>query len=74
MFEPAATSALFRRLAVNVDARDEVLGPAELRREFPKAVPMWAVHPRLLGIGLAFGFVAVLALLVTGAVLTYRAH
>jgi hypothetical protein len=74
MFEPIATSALFRRLAVHVDARDEVLGPAELRREFPKAVPMWAVHPRLLGLGLVLCLFAVLAVIVTGAVLTYRAH
>jgi hypothetical protein len=73
MFEAVATNALFRRLAIKVDERDEVMGPAELRREFPKAVPWWSVHPRLLGIGLAFSF-AVLALIVTGAVLTNRVH
>jgi hypothetical protein len=74
MFEPVATDALFRRLAVPVDARDEVLGPAELRCEFPKAVPMWAVHPRLLGLGFVLCLLAVLAVIVTGAVLSYRAH
>jgi hypothetical protein len=74
MFEPIATNTLFRRLAIAVDARDEVLGPAELRREFPKAVPLWAVHPRLLGLGFVLCLVAVLAVIVTGAVLSYRAH
>ena len=74
MFEPEATDALFRQLSIQVDARDEVQGPAELRREFPKAVPLWAVHPRLLGLGFVLCLVAVLALIVTGAVLTYRAH
>jgi hypothetical protein len=74
MFDPVATDALFRRLSMNVDARDEVQGPAELRREFPKAVPLWAVHPRLLGLGLVLGFVVVLAVIVTGAVLANRTH
>ena len=74
MFDPVATDALFRQLAVHVDARDDVLGPAELRREFPKAVPVWAVHPRLLGLGLVLCVVAVLAVIVTGAVFTYHAH
>jgi hypothetical protein len=74
MFDPIATDALFRQLSVQVDVRDEVLGPAELRREFPKAVPLWAVHPRLLGLGLVLGVFAVLAVIVVGAVLTYRAH
>jgi hypothetical protein len=72
MFDPAATDALFRKLSIDVSERSEVLGPAELRREFPKAVPWWAAQPRRLGILVVVAFVVVLAAIVTLAVLNYR--
>jgi hypothetical protein len=72
MFEPVTTDALFRKLSIDVNERSEVLGPAELRREFPKAIPWWATHPRRLGILVVGSFVVVLAAIVILAVLNYR--
>jgi hypothetical protein len=72
MFDPVATQSLFRKLSIDVNERSDVLGPAELRREFPKAIPWWAAHPRRLGILVVVAFVVVLAAIVMLAVLNYR--
>ena len=72
VFDSVATDALFRKLSIDVNERSEVLGPAELRHEFPKAIPRWAAHPRRLGILVVVAFVVVLAAIVMLAVLNYR--
>jgi hypothetical protein len=72
MFDSVATDSLFRKLSIDVNERSEVLGPAELRREFPKAIPWWAAHPRRLGILVVVASVVVLAAIVMLAVLNYR--
>jgi len=72
MFDSVATDSLFRKLSIDVNERSEVLGPAELRREFPRAIPWWAAHPRRLGILVVVAFVVVLAAIVMLAVLNYR--
>ena len=72
MFDSAATDALFRKLSIDVNERFEVLGPAELRREFPKAIPRWAAHPRRLGILVVGAVVIVLAAITILAVLNYH--